>query len=85
MSLRRARHGAVLLGVAVLVLGLTACAEKPPVPGQPLASRAKADAKPWEGQPTAFAAPELQKGDRDAWAKALRTRAESQNEYVRSR
>jgi hypothetical protein len=85
MSARLEVRRVAALVVAALAVGAAGCAERQPVAGQPQASRAKADSKPWEGSPTAFAAPEAQKGDRGAWEKALRTRAENQNEYVRSR
>lgn len=84
MSARR-RVGVVAALAAAASLAVTGCAEKAPVAGQPQASRAKADAKPWEGSPSAYASPGLEKGDRERWEKALRTRAENQNEYVRAR
>ena len=84
MSARR-RLGACAALLAAMSVALAGCAEKTPVAGQPQASRAKADAKPWEGSPTVFATPGAEKGDRERWEKALRTRAENQNEYVRAR
>jgi hypothetical protein len=74
-----------VLVVAAAALLAVGCAEKPQAAGQPHASRAKADAKPWAGEPTPYSAGGFDKGDRTSWEKALHSRAQSQNEYVRSR
>jgi hypothetical protein len=76
---------AAALSVAAAALLAVGCAEKPQAAGQPHASRAKADAKPWAGEPTPYSAGGFERGDRASWEKALHTRAQSQNEYVRSR
>ena len=76
----------VVLAVAVALsaaAGLTACAERPQVSGGG-ASRAQADAKPWQAERGAYTAGQWEKGDRKAWETALRTRAQGQNEYVRT-
>jgi hypothetical protein len=41
------------------------------------------DSKPWEGQPSRFAAPGLATGDQARYEHALRQRTLQQNEYVR--
>jgi hypothetical protein len=64
--------------------GLSACAEKPQVAGGG-ASRAQADAKPWQAERGAHTVGQWDKGDRKGWETALRTRAQGQNEYVRTR
>ena len=43
------------------------------------------DTKPWDSSPTTFNTGQFKKGDKDGWQEALRARAQSQNEYAKSR
>ena len=74
------------LGAAAL---LSACGEKP----QTNAEGVKHDAAPWtgtsngtqkEGGGTAFTAQGWKPGDKASWEAQLKTRAQGQNEYVRT-
>ena len=68
--------------LAVLVFALAACGEKP----QTLdADAKKVDAKAWEQSNSPFVAGGWKSGDKTSWDEQLRTRAQSQNEYVRTR
>ena len=75
--------------VAVLALaGLAAagCAEREQVaqPQQGGRYQGKPDQKPWDATPTVVGSSKWAAGDKTAWEKALRTRQQSQNEYVRT-
>jgi hypothetical protein len=67
---------ALTLTALGLLIGLVGCGEKPQValnkPGQ---SAAKPDDKPYQNDQF--------KGDRAAWERTLRARADNQNEYKR--
>jgi len=68
--------------LAVLVFALAACGEKP----QTLdADAKKVDAKAWEQSNSPFVAGGWKSGDKASWDEQLRARAQSQNEYVRTR
>lgn len=86
MSPRLTASARVLAALA-LGLMLSACAERPQDlgVGGATSSKAKADTKPWQADSTAYATGDFAKGDQKAWEQALRQRAQSQNEYTRSR
>lgn len=65
--------------LAALSLCCAACTEKPQAHGTK-----KVDSQPWEGAPTAFAAPSYKGGDQAAWEAQMRSRAENQNDYART-
>jgi hypothetical protein len=66
---------------AALALALTAC-EKP----QTLDAGAKrGDAKAWEEANSAYVAGGWKQGDKTSWDEQMRTRAQAQNEYVRTK
>lgn len=84
-----ARTTITVRGLLALVFAsaLTGCAERPQDLGMggATSSKAKADAKPWQADPTPFATGGFTKGDQKAWETALRQRAQGQNEYTRAR
>ncbi len=59
----------------------TACGEKAQTAG---AVAIKTDAKPWTGANAAYMAPGWKAGDAKAWEEQLKSRAQAQNEYVRT-
>ncbi|MDB5841989.1 MAG: hypothetical protein JWQ23_3941 [Herminiimonas sp.] len=65
--------------IAFPVLLLAACGEK-----EQTASRGyKADGKPFQGAQNAYVVKGWAPGDKAAWENQLRSRAQTQNEYVR--
>ncbi len=76
-------------GIAALVtgaalVGLAGCGEKPQDrterrPGTTVTR----DTKPWNAEPNEFSTRAYPRGDHVAWEKALRDRAQAQNEYNR--
>lgn len=79
---------AVGLPVAFAALALVGCGEKPQVSGSVgqdgvAGNTVTSDTKPWEGDPLPFQAGNFQRGDPMAWNKALETRIQGQNEYIR--
>lgn len=73
----------VCLVLGASSLALVACGEKDQ--SQAKASK-KSELSAWAGSQTeAFNAPGYKGGDQTQWQSQLRTRAQSQNEYVRAR
>lgn len=68
-----------LAGLAAVALGLAGCGKEPE------AGAKKADAKPWEAPAQANVAGSWKAGDKAAWEEQLRSRAQGQNEYLRTR
>jgi hypothetical protein len=68
-----------VIALAVFVLAAAGCSEAP----QTGATARKSDAKPWEGTPSPYAAPNWKGGDETAWESQMRMRAQGQNEYAR--
>ncbi len=66
--------------VGGLSLLLVACSEKP----QDMTSGKKPDAPGWEGAGNAYVVPGWKAGDKKAWEDQLKSRAQGQNEYVRT-
>ena len=66
---------------ATLVLGATACTEKPQTAQ---ASPKKTDGKPWQGAKDDYVAKGWTPGDQTSWESQIRTRMQSQNEYTRT-
>jgi hypothetical protein len=69
----------VALLVSALVMGLTACGEKPQT-----ATARKVDDKPWSATQTPHMVTGFKAGDQGAWEQQLKARAQSQNEYNRT-
>ena len=44
----------------------------------------KPDGKPWENKPTSYGSGQWPQGDRGAWERVIKARAQAQNEYVRT-
>ncbi len=60
-----------------LALSLSACGEQP----QELR---KTDSKAWDAAQNPYVDPSWKAGDQASWEEQMRTRAQAQNEYVRS-
>jgi hypothetical protein len=78
---------AVVLPAAVAAF-LAGCGEKPQVAGSPAqdgvaGNTVTSDAKPWEGAALPFQSGNFNRGDEAGWRKALETRMQGQNEYIR--
>jgi len=67
---------------AALAVVLAGCGEKP----QTLdADTKKVDAKAWEPSNSPYLAGGWKSGDKTSWDEQMRTRAQAQNEYVRTK
>ncbi|HEX6704238.1 MAG TPA: hypothetical protein VF169_05710 [Albitalea sp.] len=64
---------------AALLAGLAAC-EQP----QTVTTR-KTDAKPWQGADNAYLASGWKAGDRGSWEEQMRARAQTQNDYNKTK
>ena len=72
------------ISALVLTAGLAACGEQEQGASQRGAgTTVKHNTKPWAGDPLAHEAGGFTRGDKASWDKALDTRAQAQNEYVR--
>ncbi len=65
--------------LAAFSLMLAACGDKPQT-----ASTKKADAAPWAGAQAAYNDKNWKPGDQASWEAQMRTRAQAQNEYMRT-
>ena len=73
-----------VLGALAIALLLAGCSEKPQDPVQTQAGKTVTrDTRPWDAEPTRFAAPGFQKGNQASYEEALKKRTLGQNEYVR--
>jgi len=71
----------LLISAAVAVVSqLAACGEKPQT-----ATTRNVDEKVWQASDSPYVAAGYKPGDKAAWDDQLRTRAESQNEYVKTK
>ena len=70
----------VLCAMTMATLGLTACGEKPQT-----AVTKKSDTQAWEASGSAFVAPGWKEGDHASWEEQLRSRAQSQNDYAKTK
>jgi hypothetical protein len=61
-------------------LGLNACGER-----SQTAVTKKSDTQAWEASSSAFVAPGWKEGDRSSWEEQLRNRAQSQNDYAKTK
>jgi hypothetical protein len=69
-----------LCGLIVLVIGLIGCSERDQSLGS---STKKSDGKPWQGAQNAYVVKGWTPGEKTAWENQLRSRAQTQNEYVK--
>jgi hypothetical protein len=65
--------------LALLCAATVACTEKPQI-----MDGHKADQAAWDGAPSGFATKDWKQGDRASWEAHMRTRAQGQNEYLRT-
>ena len=83
----KAQKLALVLAAVTAAAALTACGEY----GQEVMYKqgkyqGKPDTRPWENAPGAndtYTTSKWNKGDKSSWESALKTRSQSQNEYVR--
>ncbi len=68
--------------IALALLGLAACTEKPQELYQ---GKAEVAEPAYKGTGSSFTAPGWTAGDKSSWEQTLKVRAEKQNEYVRIR
>ena len=69
-----------LCALTVAAMGLNACGEKSQV-----AVTKKSDTQAWQGTDSAFVASGWKEGDRTSWEEQLRSRAQSQNDYAKTK
>lgn len=82
----RARKFAIAVGALVVVSAMGGCGEQEQViVYQQGKYQGKPDSKPWESAPGSgmYTTSKWTKGDKNSWESALRSRSQSQNEYVR--
>ena len=82
------RISRLIIAVAALITlaGISGCGEKDQVISyQQGKYQGKPDTRPWDDDPSAslHTSSNWTKGDKGSWEKALRARAQGQNEYVR--
>lgn len=68
-----------LLLMVLLTAALAACGER----DQSLAAGRKADTKPWQAAQTPYTVKGWTAGDKTTWETQMRTRNQTQNEYVK--
>ncbi|MBE0621594.1 MAG: hypothetical protein IH605_13450 [Burkholderiales bacterium] len=81
-----ARKLVIAAAALAITAGLAGCGEKDQVVMyQQGKYQGKPDTKPWDDDPAAslYTTSKWTKGDKSSWEDALRTRSQSQNEYVR--
>ena len=89
-------HAVSALAVLGLAAVLAGCGEKSQLststavempgsraPGEVAGKRVTRDTKAWDGDPLPHQAGNFQRGDNVSWQKALDTRVQGQNEYIR--
>jgi hypothetical protein len=67
----------LLIGAA---FGLAACAEQPQT-----ANPRKSDTVAWQGADNPYGAPGWKAGDKTSWEEQIRTRAQAQNDYAKTK
>jgi hypothetical protein len=70
----------VCFAMTAAVVGLGACGETP----QTAASK-KSDTQAWQATDSAFVASGWKEGDRSSWEEQLRSRAQAQNDYAKTK
>ncbi|TSA16509.1 MAG: hypothetical protein D4R74_04570 [Betaproteobacteria bacterium] len=75
----------LIVGAALgLVAGISGCGEKEQVIVYKQGKyQGKPDTRPWDNEPGANTTSKWTKGDKSSWESALKSRSQSQNEYVR--
>ena len=84
--MNRARKLVIAVAALVALTALGGCGEQEQViVYQQGKYQGKPDSKPWESAPGngAYTTSQWNKGDKSSWESALRSRSQSQNEYVR--
>ena len=71
---------ALLFVMIAATLGLNACGEKPQI-----VVAKKSDTQAWEASGSAFVASGWKEGDRTSWEEQLRSRAQSQDDYAKTK
>jgi hypothetical protein len=71
---------AVLCVIAATALGLNACGEKP----QTVVTK-KSDTQAWQASGSAFVVSGWKEGDHASWEEQLRSRAQGQNDYAKTK
>ena len=70
----------IAIAVAAVVLPLAACGEKPQT-----ATPRKTDEKAWQGRDGAYTTAGYKPGDKAGFDDQMRSRAQSQNEYLKTK
>ncbi len=63
-----------------VVMGLAACSERPQT-----ANPRRSDTLAWQGANDPYVAPGWKAGDKTSWEEQIRTRAQTQNEYAKTK
>jgi hypothetical protein len=71
----------VLCAAMVVTLGLNACGEKQ----QASVMTKKSDGKAWDASDNAYVASGWKGGDRASWEEQMRSRAQAQNDYAKTK
>lgn len=74
------KRALILIAAAAVVLPLVACSEKPQT-----ATPRKTDEKPWQARENAYTTAGYKPGDKAAFDDQMRSRAQSQNEYLKTK
>ena len=79
-----ARKLVVAVAALAVAAGLAGCGETEQViVYQQGKYQGKPDTRPWDNEPGANTTSKWTKGDKSSWESAIRSRSQSQNEYVR--
>jgi len=79
-----ARKLVVAVAALAATAGLAGCGEAEQViVYQQGKYQGKPDTRPWDNAPSAETTSKWNKGDKDSWESALRTRSQNQNEHLR--
>ncbi|HUJ88206.1 MAG TPA: hypothetical protein VLX30_15265 [Burkholderiales bacterium] len=79
-----ARGVAVAIVAALGLVALGGCGEKPQASSyQHGKYQGKPDTLPWDNAPLAYGGAKWDKGSKTSWEDEIKTRSQSQNEYVR--
>jgi len=74
----------IVVAAVTVSAGLAGCGESDQViVYQQGKYQGKPDTRPWDNEPGANTTSKWTKGDKSSWESALRSRSQSQNEYVR--
>ena len=68
------------LPIVAVLIALAACTEQPQT-----ANPRKSDTVAWQGADNPYVAPGWKAGDKGNWEEQIRTRAQAQNEYTKTK